>query len=87
MGKTMKKQRKKRQEDRRGTAEEKTAKSDPIYCNQLVNKLVNRILKYGKKLLAYQIIYRAKKKIQQKTKTNSIPICFTSSNTWSNSRT
>ena len=52
---------------RRGTAEEKTAKSDPIYRNRLVNMLVNRILKHGKKSLAYQIIYRAMKKIQQKT--------------------
>ena len=34
---------------RRGTAEEKTAKSDPIYRNRLVNMLVNRILKHGKK--------------------------------------
>ncbi|CAI0390122.1 unnamed protein product [Linum tenue] len=32
--------------------------------------LVNRILKHGKKSLAYQIIYRAVKKIQQKTETN-----------------
>nr|QGU84373.1 ribosomal protein S7 [Casearia velutina]QGU84385.1 ribosomal protein S7 [Casearia velutina] len=49
---------------RRGTAEEKTAKSDPIYRNRLVNMLVNRILKHGKKSLAYQILYRAMKKIQ-----------------------
>lgn len=33
---------------RRGTAEEKTAKSDPIYRNRLVNMLVNHILKHGK---------------------------------------
>ena len=55
---------------RRGTAEEKTAKSDPIYRNRLVTMLVNRILKHGKKSLAYQIIYRAVKKIQQKRETN-----------------
>ena len=59
---------------RRGTAEEKTAKSDPIYCNRLVNMLVNRILKHGKKSLAYQIIYRAVKKIQQKTETNPLSV-------------
>nr|YP_009002331.1 ribosomal protein S7 [Orobanche gracilis]CDL78887.1 ribosomal protein S7 [Orobanche gracilis] len=53
---------------RRGTAEEKTAKSDPIYHNRLVNMLVNRILKHGKKSLAYQIIYRAMKKIKKKKK-------------------
>jgi len=52
---------------RQGTAEEKTAKSDPIYRNRLVNMLVNRILKHEKKSLAYQILYRAMKKIQQKT--------------------
>ncbi|RHN59674.1 30S ribosomal protein S7 [Medicago truncatula] len=57
---------------RRGTAEKKTAKSDPIYRNRLVNMLVNRIMKHGKKSLAYQIIYRAMKRIQQKTKTNPL---------------
>jgi small subunit ribosomal protein S7 len=59
---------------RRGTAEEKTAKSDPIYRNRLVNMLVNRILKHGKKSLAYQIIYRALKKIQQKTEKNPLSV-------------
>ncbi|KAL0906111.1 hypothetical protein M5K25_024577 [Dendrobium thyrsiflorum] len=51
-------------------SQEKTAKSDPIYRNRLVNMLVNRILKHGKKSLAYQIIYRTVKKIQQKIETN-----------------
>ncbi|KAJ9140539.1 hypothetical protein P3X46_031175 [Hevea brasiliensis] len=59
---------------RRGTAEEKTTKSDPIYRNRLVNMLVNRILKHGKKSLSYQIIYRAMKKIQQKTETNPLSV-------------
>ncbi|KAG5595126.1 hypothetical protein H5410_036358 [Solanum commersonii] len=52
----------------------KIAKSDLIYRNRLVNMLVNRILKHGKKSLAYQIIYRAVKKIQQKTETNPLSI-------------
>nr|VDD25130.1 unnamed protein product [Brassica oleracea] len=47
--------------------------------------LVNRILKHGKKSLAYQIIYRALKKIQQKTETNPLSV-LRQSNTWSNSR-
>nr|YP_009673256.1 ribosomal protein S7 [Actinidia callosa var. henryi]YP_009673269.1 ribosomal protein S7 [Actinidia callosa var. henryi]QUI76879.1 ribosomal protein S7 [Actinidia hubeiensis]QDF42672.1 ribosomal protein S7 [Actinidia callosa var. henryi]QDF42684.1 ribosomal protein S7 [Actinidia callosa var. henryi]QUI76892.1 ribosomal protein S7 [Actinidia hubeiensis] len=59
---------------RRGTAKEQTAKSDPIYRNRLVNMLVNGILKHGKKSLAYQIIYRAMKKIQQKTETNPLSV-------------
>ncbi|KAK8353354.1 hypothetical protein V6Z12_A05G152700 [Gossypium hirsutum] len=36
--------------------------------------LGNRILKHGKKSLAYQIIYRALKKIQQKTETNPLSV-------------
>ena len=59
----------------RGSVEEKTIKSDPIYRNRLVNMLVNLILKHGKKSLAYQIIYRAMKKIQQKTE-KKLTICF-----------
>ena len=50
-------------------AEKRTAKSDPIFRNRLVNMVVNRIMKDGKKSLAYQILYRAVKKIQQKTET------------------
>nr|YP_010144974.1 ribosomal protein S7 [Exacum affine]YP_010144989.1 ribosomal protein S7 [Exacum affine]QQL92379.1 ribosomal protein S7 [Exacum affine]QQL92394.1 ribosomal protein S7 [Exacum affine] len=40
---------------RRGAAEEKRAKSDPISRNRLVNMLVNRILKHGKKSLAFKL--------------------------------
>ncbi|KAK8949792.1 hypothetical protein KSP40_PGU003053 [Platanthera guangdongensis] len=36
--------------------------------------LVNRILKHGKKSLPYQIIYRAVKKIQQKTEANPLSV-------------
>nr|YP_009946762.1 ribosomal protein S7 [Incarvillea sinensis]YP_009946779.1 ribosomal protein S7 [Incarvillea sinensis]QOE76754.1 ribosomal protein S7 [Incarvillea sinensis]QOE76771.1 ribosomal protein S7 [Incarvillea sinensis] len=59
---------------RRGTAEKKRAKSDPIYRNRLVNMLVNRILKHGKKSLAYQIFYRAMKNIQQKKERNPLSV-------------
>ncbi|KAG2642304.1 hypothetical protein PVAP13_2KG283490 [Panicum virgatum] len=57
---------------RRGTAEKRIAKSDPMFCNRLVNMVVNRIMKDGKKSLAYQILYRAVKMIQQKTETNPL---------------
>nr|YP_010392098.1 ribosomal protein S7 [Cyananthus lobatus]YP_010392117.1 ribosomal protein S7 [Cyananthus lobatus]UPX07707.1 ribosomal protein S7 [Cyananthus lobatus]UPX07726.1 ribosomal protein S7 [Cyananthus lobatus] len=57
---------------RRGPAEKKTAKYDPIYRNRLVNMVINRILKHGKKSLAYKILYRAVKKIHQKTKKNPL---------------
>lgn len=69
---------------RKSIAEKQVAKPDPIYRNRLVNMLVNRILKNGKKSLAYRILYKAMKNIKQKTKKKSI-ICITSSSSKSNS--
>nr|ANX10276.1 ribosomal protein S7 [Phelipanche lavandulacea] len=57
---------------RRGITKEKIAKYDPIYRNKLVNMLINRILKNGKKSLAYQIIYEAMKEIQQNKENKEI---------------
>nr|YP_010964657.1 ribosomal protein S7 [Hedysarum citrinum]WNM89312.1 ribosomal protein S7 [Hedysarum citrinum] len=59
---------------RRGTAEKKTEKFDPIFRNRVVNMLVNCIMKHGKKSLAYQIFYQAMKRIQQKKKTNPLSV-------------
>jgi small subunit ribosomal protein S7 len=59
---------------RRSIIEKKTIKSDPIYRNRLVNMMVNRILKNGKKSLAYRIFYKAMKNIKQKTKKNPLSI-------------
>ncbi|KAG6540577.1 hypothetical protein Mapa_018092 [Marchantia paleacea] len=53
---------------RKSIAEKQVAKPDPIYRNRLVNMLVNRILKNGKKSLAYRILYKAMKNIKQKKK-------------------
>nr|AAV84651.1 ribosomal protein S7 [Widdringtonia cedarbergensis]QYB22831.1 ribosomal protein S7 [Widdringtonia nodiflora]BBN67075.1 ribosomal protein S7 [Widdringtonia schwarzii] len=57
---------------RQGTVEKKMDQFDPIYHNQLVNMVVNRILKHGKKSLAYRIIYQSLKKIKQKTDKNPL---------------
>lgn len=57
---------------RRGTAKKKTAKSDPLCRSRLVNMLVNRMMKHGKKSLAYQIFYRAGIDIKQNKKENPI---------------
>jgi small subunit ribosomal protein S7 len=59
---------------RRNTAEKRLAKPDPVYRNRLVNMLVNRILKNGKKSVAYRILYQAMKTIQQKTKKNPLVV-------------
>ncbi|KAJ4836340.1 hypothetical protein Tsubulata_007303 [Turnera subulata] len=52
----------------------KPPKADPVYRNRLVNLFVNRILKNGKKSLAYYIIYQALRRIQQKTGSNPLPV-------------
>nr|YP_010140012.1 ribosomal protein S7 [Rhodobryum laxelimbatum]QQK56310.1 ribosomal protein S7 [Rhodobryum laxelimbatum] len=59
---------------RRSTIEKKTGKSDPIYRNRLVNMMVNRILKHGKKSLAYRILYKSMRNIEQKTKKNPLSV-------------
>nr|QKY65115.1 plastid 30S ribosomal protein S7 [Passiflora biflora] len=50
----------------------KPASSDPVYGNRLVNLFVNRIMKDGKKSLAFFIVYQALKRIQQKKKSNPL---------------
>nr|YP_009117886.1 ribosomal protein S7 [Gnetum gnemon]YP_009117890.1 ribosomal protein S7 [Gnetum gnemon]AJE71513.1 ribosomal protein S7 [Gnetum gnemon]AJE71518.1 ribosomal protein S7 [Gnetum gnemon]ALK01072.1 ribosomal protein S7 [Gnetum gnemon]ALK01076.1 ribosomal protein S7 [Gnetum gnemon] len=59
---------------RRNTAKKtkRAEKFDPIYQNRLVNMVLNRIIKHGKKSLAYRILYRAMKQIQQKTEKNPL---------------
>nr|YP_004376487.1 ribosomal protein S7 [Ptilidium ciliare var. pulcherrimum]ADK89581.1 ribosomal protein S7 [Ptilidium ciliare var. pulcherrimum] len=57
---------------RKTISEKKLAKPDPIYRNRLVNMLVNRILKNGKKSLAYKILYGAVEDIRRRTKKNPL---------------
>ena len=57
---------------RRGPAKKKTAKFDPFCRSRVVNMLVNRMMKHGKKSLAYQIFYRAGIDIRQQTKQNPV---------------
>nr|WIA67529.1 ribosomal protein S7 [Apopellia endiviifolia]WIA67617.1 ribosomal protein S7 [Apopellia endiviifolia]WIA67793.1 ribosomal protein S7 [Apopellia endiviifolia] len=57
---------------RKSIAEKKVSKPDPIYRNRLVNMLVNRIVRNGKKSLAYRILYRAVGSIKRRTKKNPL---------------
>nr|YP_009545089.1 ribosomal protein S7 [Gymnomitrion concinnatum]AZB86890.1 ribosomal protein S7 [Gymnomitrion concinnatum] len=57
---------------RKSIVEKKLAKPDPIYRNRLINMLVNRILKNGKKSLSYRILYRAISDIKRRTKKNPL---------------
>nr|YP_010471661.1 ribosomal protein S7 [Didymoplexis pallens]YP_010471664.1 ribosomal protein S7 [Didymoplexis pallens]UVG41018.1 ribosomal protein S7 [Didymoplexis pallens]UVG41021.1 ribosomal protein S7 [Didymoplexis pallens] len=57
---------------RRITVGIRTSEYDPIYRNRLINMLINRILKHGKKSLAYKIIYRVLKELKKETRQNSL---------------
>jgi len=45
---------------------------DPIYDNRLVAKLINRVMKDGKKSIAQKHVYKALEIIQEKTKTDPL---------------
>ena len=57
---------------RKSVAEKKIVKPDPIYRNRFINMLVNRILKNGKKSLAYRILYKAIGNIRRRTEKNPL---------------
>nr|AVX48102.1 ribosomal protein S7 [Sciaphila thaidanica] len=47
---------------------------DPIYCNKLINLLINYVIKRGKRSLSYKIIYKTMEEIKKITKENPIYI-------------
>nr|YP_009668535.1 ribosomal protein S7 [Haplomitrium blumei]QCW59311.1 ribosomal protein S7 [Haplomitrium blumei] len=57
---------------RKSLVGKEVAEPDPIYRNRLVNMLVNRILRNGKKSLAYRILYKALGDVKQKTGKNPL---------------
>ena len=52
---------------RKGPAVKREIQPDPIYHNQLVTQLINKILLNGKKSLAEQIVYRSLEMISERT--------------------
>lgn len=57
---------------RKSLAKEMVLKPDPIYRNRLISMLVNRILKNGKKSLAYRILYETMSSTKRKTGENPL---------------
>jgi len=57
---------------RKGVVGEMASKPDPIYRNRLISMLVNRILKNGKKSLAYRILYETMSNTKRKTGENPL---------------
>lgn len=52
---------------RRTTAPKRPVPPDPIYNSYLINMMVRRIMRSGKKSLAYRIVYDAMKTIEERT--------------------
>ena len=59
---------------RRRTAKKRLLTPDPIYDSRLVHMLVNRIMKSGKKSVAYKICYEALNDIAETTKQEAVLI-------------
>lgn len=59
---------------RRHRAKKRITLPDPIYDSRLVNMLVNRVMKDGKKTLAYKIVYTTMNQLADKTQQDPIKI-------------
>jgi small subunit ribosomal protein S7 len=57
---------------RRTAAQKRSVTPDPVYNNRLVSMMVRRLMRSGKKSLAYHIIYDAFKVIQERTGTDPL---------------
>ena len=55
---------------RRNISKKRYPKADPIYNSFLVNLIISRVLKSGKKILAQKIVHKAFDIIQFKTNKN-----------------
>ncbi|HWO69823.1 MAG TPA: 30S ribosomal protein S7 [Actinomycetota bacterium] len=52
---------------RKGPAPRREVPPDPVYQNQLVTQLINKVMRDGKKSLAERIVYEALEQISQRT--------------------
>jgi small subunit ribosomal protein S7 len=59
---------------RRHRAKKRVILPDPTYDSQLVHMLVNRVMKNGKKSLAYKIVYQTMEQLANKTQQDPIKI-------------
>ena len=59
---------------RRRVAKKRPVSPDPVYNSRLVNMVTNRLMKDGKKALAYRLLYDALKRIGETTQQDPIKI-------------
>lgn len=55
-------------------AKKRTFEPDPIYHSPLLTRLINRVMKDGKKSLAQRLVYKALKQIEKETGKNPLQI-------------
>nr|ASN77485.1 Ribosomal protein S7 [Pedinophyceae sp. YPF-701] len=59
---------------RRRTAKKRIVSPDPVYESRLVHMLVNRLMRKGKKSVAYTILYETMKEIHEETQQDPVKI-------------
>src|SRR3989337_2420856 len=59
---------------RKGTVERREVAADPIHANPLVEKLVNCVMREGKKTVAQQIVYGAFDTIRERANDNPLKV-------------
>ncbi len=59
---------------RKGVLQKRTISIDPVYKNEVVSQLINKVLKDGKKSVAESIVYNSLKILEEKTKENPLVI-------------
>jgi small subunit ribosomal protein S7 len=59
---------------RKGTVERREVSPDPIYANPLVEKLVNCVMREGKKTVAQQIVYGALATIRERANDDPLKV-------------
>ena len=65
---------------RKGSVAKRDVLPDPVYNSKLVTRLINRVMYDGKRGTAQAIIYRAFKKIEEKTSKPAIDVFATAVN-------
>jgi len=59
---------------RRGPVPRRAIEPDPLYQSELVARLINKVMKDGKKSLAQRIVYQAFERVRQRTGRNPLEV-------------
>ena len=59
---------------RTGRVKKRLLVSDPVYQSRLVARLINRVMRQGKKTIAQKHVYRAFKQVEVKTKQSPLEV-------------